>query len=57
MANGSIAVTSQNFGIGRNRWEQTPTLTCGEGRFIAAGYTYSFYDTPDPRPEAVVTTI
>ncbi|WP_250955741.1 hypothetical protein [Rhizobium sp. CG5] len=48
LANGSIAVMSQNSGIGRNRWEQTLTLAYREGRFIVAGYTYSSYDTLDP---------
>lgn len=48
LANGSIAVMSQNSGIGRNRWEQTLTLAYREGRFLVAGYTYSSYDTLDP---------
>ncbi|WP_246735719.1 hypothetical protein [Agrobacterium sp. a22-2] len=48
LANGSIAVMSQNSAIGRNHWEQTLTLAYREGRFIVAGYTYSHYDTLDP---------
>lgn len=48
LANGSVAVMSQNSGIGRNRWEQTLTLAYREGRFLVAGYTYSSYDTLDP---------
>lgn len=48
LANGSVAVMSQNSGIGRNRWEQTLTLAYREGRFLVAGYNYSSYDTLDP---------
>lgn len=47
LANGSIAVMSQNSSIGRDRWEKTLTLAYREGRFIVAGYTYSYYDTID----------
>ncbi|PPJ48660.1 hypothetical protein C0075_15130 [Rhizobium sp. KAs_5_22] len=47
LANGSIAVMSQNSAIGRNRWERTLTLAYREGRFIVAGYTYTYYDTLD----------
>lgn len=45
LANGSIAVMSQNSTIGRNRWERTLTLAYRGGRFIVAGYTYHYYDT------------
>lgn len=48
LANGSIAVHSENSGIGRDRWEQTLTLAYRNGAFIVAGYTYSHYDTLDP---------
>lgn len=48
LANGSIAVMSQNSAIGRNRWERTLTLAYRENRFIVAGYTYTYYDTLDP---------
>ncbi|WP_235842225.1 hypothetical protein [Ciceribacter selenitireducens] len=47
LANGSIAVMSQNSAIGRNRWERTLTLAYREDRFIVAGYTYSYHDTLD----------
>ena len=47
LASGSIAVMSQNSAIGRNRWEKTLTLAYREGRFIVAGYTYTYYDTLD----------
>ncbi len=47
LANGSIAVMSQNSTIGRNRWERTLTLAYREGRFIVAGYTYAYRDTLD----------
>lgn len=48
LANGSIAVMSQNSSIGRNRWEKTLTLAYREGRFLVAGYTYAYRDTLDP---------
>ena len=48
LANGSIAVMSQNSTIGRNRWEKTLTIAYREGRFIVAGYTYAYRDTLDP---------
>ncbi|PWE52849.1 hypothetical protein DEM27_29060 [Metarhizobium album] len=48
LANGSIAVHSQNSGIGRNRWEQRMTLAYRNGDFVVAGYTYNDYDTLDP---------
>ncbi len=47
LANGSIAVMSQNSTIGRNRWERTLTLAYRGERFIVAGYTYHYYDTID----------
>lgn len=46
--NGSLLVTSQNSGIGRNRWEQVLTVVYRENRFIVAGFTYNYYDTLDP---------
>lgn len=48
LGNGSIAVTSQNSAIGRNRWEQTLTIAYRNGDFVVAGYTYSYYDTLEP---------
>ncbi len=48
LGNGSIAVTSQQSAIGRNRWEQTLTIAYRNGDFVVAGYTYSYYDTLDP---------
>ncbi len=44
---GSIAVSSQNSAIGRNRWEQTLTIAYRDEQFVVAGYTYSYYDTLD----------
>jgi len=44
---GSIAVHSQNSGIGRSRWEQTLTIAYRNDQFVVAGYTYSYYDTLD----------
>lgn len=43
--NGSIAVTMQNFAIGRDRWEETLTLAWRDGRFLVAGYTFDYYDS------------
>lgn len=48
LASGSIAVHSENSAIGRNRWQQTVTIAWRDGRFVAAGLTYSDYDTLDP---------
>lgn len=48
LPSGSIAVHSENSGIGRDRWEQTLTLAYRNGAFVVAGFTYSHYDTLDP---------
>ena len=48
LPSGSIAVTSQNSSIGRDRWEQTLTLAYRNGDFVVAGYTYTSYDTLKP---------
>lgn len=45
LSNGSIAITTQNFGIGRNRWEHTISLAHRDGRFVVAGLTFNSYDT------------
>ena len=45
LSNGSIAITTQNFGIGRERWEHTISLAHREGRFVVAGLTFTSYDT------------
>lgn len=42
-----MRVISQNYGIGRNRWEQTLTLAYREGAFVLAGFTYNWYDSLD----------
>jgi hypothetical protein len=44
---GSIAVHSQNSGIGRNRWEQTLTIAYRNDQFVIAGYTHDYHDTID----------
>ena len=46
--NKSLKVISENASIGRDRWEQTLTIAYRGGRFVVAGYTYSYYDTLDP---------
>lgn len=48
LASGSIAIHSENSAIGRNKWHQTLTIAWRDGRFVAAGFTYSDYDTLDP---------
>lgn len=45
LANGSIAVTTQNSAIGRSRWEHTISLAHRDGRFVVAGLTFNSYDT------------
>lgn len=45
LANGSIAITTQNSAIGRNRWEHTISLAHRDGRFVVAGLTFNSYDT------------
>lgn len=45
--NGSLAVTTQNSGIGRNRWTQTVTIAWRDSQFIVAGFTYNWNDTLD----------
>lgn len=45
--NGSLQVISQNYGIGRDRWQQTLTIAYRKGRYMLAGYTYEWYDSLD----------
>jgi hypothetical protein len=49
LANGSIAVISQNDAVGRERWEQTLTLAFRNNAFVVAGYTYNYRDTLDTK--------
>ncbi|GES51954.1 hypothetical protein FBZ99_101721 [Rhizobium sp. ERR 1071] len=48
LPNGSIAITSQNDAIGRDRWHQTLTLAYRNNGFVVAGYTYDARDTLEP---------
>lgn len=48
LPNGSIAVTSQNDSVGRDRWQQTLTLAHRNNDFVVAGYTYVYRDTLEP---------
>ncbi|MDL2407242.1 hypothetical protein PY650_16520 [Rhizobium calliandrae] len=48
LPNGSIAVTSQNDAIGRDRWHRTLTLAFRNNAFVVAGYTYDYRDTLNP---------
>jgi len=43
--NGSLAITEQNWSIGRERWSSTATVAWRGERFIVAGYTYNSFDT------------
>lgn len=43
--NGSIALTEQNFAIGRDRWKATRTIALRDGRFVVAGFTFQAWDT------------
>ncbi|QRM55027.1 hypothetical protein [Sinorhizobium sp. BG8] len=47
LANGSIAITTKNDAVGRDRWRQTLTVAYRNFDFVVAGYTYSSYDTLD----------
>lgn len=47
--NGSIAVTTQNYAIGRDRGYDTVTLAFRSGQFVVAGFTYSYFDTVQER--------
>ena len=49
LENGSIAVTEQNYAIGRDRGFDTVTLALRGGKFIVAGFTHSYYDTIQER--------
>lgn len=42
---GSLQVISQNYSIGRNRWQQTLTLAYRNDIFVLAGFTYNWYDS------------
>jgi hypothetical protein len=46
---GSLVVSSENIGIGRNKWEQKLTIVYRNNEFIVAGLTYSSRDTLDPK--------
>lgn len=43
--NGSLAITEQNWGVGRERWTSTITVAWRDERFVVAGFTYSAFDT------------
>jgi len=46
--NKSLRVISENEAVGRDRWRQTLTIAYRDGRFVVAGYTFSYRDTLDP---------
>lgn len=43
--NGSLAITEQNWSVGRERWTSTATVAWRGERFIVAGYTFNAFDT------------
>jgi len=45
LANGSLAVKSQNASIGRNRWSKRLTIAWRDRRFVVAGFTFDEFDT------------
>lgn len=45
---GSLEVTALNESIGRNRWEETSTLSFRDEKPVLAGYSYIDRDTLDP---------
>lgn len=45
LSNGSIAIDTQNAGIGRSRWRSRISVALRNGRFLVAGYTHNEYDT------------
>ena len=45
LGNGSLAVTEQNWSVGRNRWTSTITIAWRDERFVVAGYTFNSFDT------------
>ena len=44
---GSLLIKSQNFGVGRSRWEETLTVAFRNFQFYVVGFTYSYFDTFD----------
>lgn len=44
---GSLLINSENDSVGRNRWQQTLTISYRDKNFIVGGYTYNSYDTLD----------
>jgi hypothetical protein len=48
LPNGSIAVHSENSGVGRDRWAETLTIAYRNAAFVVAGFTYSHNDTLEP---------
>jgi len=48
-ANNSLLIKSENSSIGRDRWEQTVTVTYLGGKWLVAGVAYMARDTLDPK--------
>ena len=44
----SLQIVSQNDAIGRDRWNETITVTRRDGDYRVVGYTYNSRDTLDP---------
>ena len=47
--NGALLIWSGNDAIGRDHWEQTLTVVYRNGQFLLAGFTFSSYDTINPK--------
>lgn len=45
LPNGSLAIKTQNFAIGRERWEHTLSIAYRNDRFYVAGLTFNSYDS------------
>ena len=45
LPNGSLAIKTQNFAIGRERWEHTLSVAYRNDRFYVAGLTFNSFDT------------
>lgn len=50
LANGSFVVGTQNFGVGRNKWEHKLSVAYRNERFVVAGLTYNSFDTLQEDP-------
>lgn len=45
---GSLEINQQNSALGRDRWERTITVAYRNGKYVLAGFTFSYRDTLNP---------